>query len=118
MGYKEITLKLPTDYTEDQLKRRISNVLNIRNFSHQMESKSLDARNKDNIYWLIRVAVASEELKETSRPVIPSLEIPYQKRKEKVLVVGNGPAGFFAAYVLQKAGFRTAIIDRGAEVPK
>ena len=118
MGYKEITLKLPTDYTEDQLKRGISNILNIRNFSHQMESKSLDARNKDNIYWLIRVAVSSEELKGTSHPVIPSLEIPYQKRKEKVLVVGNGPAGFFAAYVLQKAGFRTTIIDRGAEVPK
>jgi heterodisulfide reductase subunit A-like polyferredoxin len=117
MGYKEISLKLPPDYTEDQLTRRIGKVLNIRAFSYQMESKSLDARKKDNIHWLIRVAVSSEELKGIPRAV-PSLEIPYQKRKEKMLVVGNGPAGFFAAYVLQKAGFRTTLIDRGAEAPK
>ena len=118
MGYKEISLKLPPDYTEDQLKRRIGKELNIRSFSYQIDSKSLDARKKDNIHWLTRVAVSSEELKGTSIPVIPLLEIPYQKRKEKVLVVGNGPAGFFAAYVLQKAGFQTTLIDRGAEAPK
>jgi uncharacterized protein len=118
MGYKEISLKLPTGYAEDQLKRRIGKVLNIKAFSYRMESKSLDAREKDNIHWLIRVAVSSEELKGTPRPAAPLLEIPYRKRKENVLVVGNGPAGFFAAYVLQKAGFRTTLIDRGAEAPK
>jgi len=118
MGYKEISLKLPPDYTEAQLKRRIGKALNIRVFSYQMDSKSLDARKKDNIHWLVRVAVSSEELKGIPRAVIPSLEIPYQKRKERVLVVGNGPAGFFAAYVLQKAGFQTTLIDRGAEAPK
>jgi uncharacterized FAD-dependent dehydrogenase len=118
MGYKEISLKLPPDYAEAQLKRRIGTALNIRSFSYQIDSKSLDARKKDNIHWLIRVAVSSEELKGTLRPVMPLLEIPYQKRKEKVLVVGNGPAGFFAAYVLQKAGFQTTLIDRGAEAPK
>ena len=118
MGYKEISLKLPPDYTEAQLTRRIGKVLNIRAFSCRIDSKSLDARKKDNIHWLIRVAVSSEELEGTPPAVIPLLEILYQKRKEKVLVVGNGPAGFFAAYVLQKAGFKTALIDRGAEAPK
>ncbi|MFO7555583.1 MAG: FAD-dependent monooxygenase [Desulfobacterales bacterium] len=118
MGYKEIILKLPTDYTEDQLNRKIGTVLNIRDFSYQIDSKSLDARKKDNIHWLIRVGVSSEELKGIPHPVTPSLEIPYQKREENVLVVGNGPAGFFAAYVLQKAGFSTTVIDRGAEAPK
>jgi len=118
MGYKEILLKLPTDYTEDQLKRRIGKVLNIKTFSFQIDSKSLDARKKDNIHWLVRVAISSEELDGTPRPAVPLLEVPYQKRKEKILIVGNGPAGFFAAFVLQKAGFRTTIIDRGAEAPK
>jgi uncharacterized protein len=118
MGYKEISLKLPTGYAGDQLRRRIGKVLNISSFSYRIESKSLDAREKDNIHWLIRVAVSSEELKGTPLPAVPSLKVPYQKRKEKILVVGNGPAGFFAAYVLQKAGFRTSMIDRGAEAPK
>jgi uncharacterized protein len=118
MGYREISLKLPTDYTEDQLRRRIGKVLNIGSFTYRMESKSLDARKKDYIHWSIRVAVSSKELKGTPLPAVPRLEIPYLKRKEKVLVVGNGPAGFFAAYVLQKAGFQTTVIDRGAEAPK
>jgi uncharacterized protein len=118
MGYKEISFKMPPDYTEDQLTRRIGKALNIRTFSHQIESKSLDARKKNNIHWLIQAAVSSEELEGSPPAAIPPLEIPYQKRKEKVLVVGNGPAGFFAGYVLQKAGFQTTMIDRGTEAPK
>ncbi|MEJ2658389.1 MAG: FAD-dependent monooxygenase [Desulfobacterales bacterium] len=111
-------MKLPTDYTEDHLKKRIGKVLNIKTFSYQIERKNLDARKKDKIHWLIRVGVSSEELKGSPRTAVPLLEIPYRKRKEKVLVAGNGPAGFFAAYVLQKAGFKTTIIERGAEAQK
>jgi len=32
------------------------------------------------------------------------------------LVVGSGPAGFFSAFVLQKAGFNTTLIERGSDV--
>ncbi len=45
-----------------------------------------------------------------------ALEIPYKKRSEKVVVIGSGPAGFFAAHVLQLAGFQVTIIERGSEV--
>jgi uncharacterized protein len=34
------------------------------------------------------------------------------------VVAGSGPAGFFAAYVLQMAGFDTIILERGAEVSR
>ena len=34
------------------------------------------------------------------------------------MITGSGPAGFFAAYVLQKAGFDTLILEQGAEVDK
>ena len=34
------------------------------------------------------------------------------------MVVGSGPAGFFAAFVLQKAGIQTTIIERGTDVHK
>lgn len=46
MGYRELTLKLPTEYTEEQLRRRIGKELKIRNFSCTISSKSLDARKK------------------------------------------------------------------------
>lgn len=33
-----------------------------------------------------------------------------------MIVVGSGPAGFFSAYVLQKAGFACTMIERGSDV--
>jgi len=118
MGYKEISLKLPTDYTDDQLKKIIKRELKINEFSYQIINKSLDARQKRNIHWLVRIFVTSDELKGENPELPISLEIPYKKRKEKVTVIGSGPAGFFSAYILQKAGFNTTIIERGCNVNK
>jgi len=118
MGYREISLKLPTDYQEDELKKRIEIELGIKGFSHQIENKSLDARKKDRIHWLIRVSVLSEEIQGNAPLLPPSLLVPYRKTGKKAVVVGSGPAGFFAAFVLQKAGFHTTIIERGTDVHK
>lgn len=118
MGYKTITIKLPTDFTEEQIKKKVSKQLRIKEFSFHLENKSLDARNKNYIHWLIKIGVKSPEIKDELSDKKPSLIIPYKKRTEKAIVVGSGPAGFFAAYTLQKAGFKTTIIERGTEVNK
>lgn len=118
MGHTKLSLKLPTDYSEGLLRKKISKQLRIKEFSFQLENKSLDARNKRNIHWLVRVGVSSPELKNEVPEDMPGLEIPYKKRTEKAVVVGSGPAGFFAAFTLQKAGFQTSIIERGTEVKK
>jgi uncharacterized FAD-dependent dehydrogenase len=62
------------------------------------------------------VVVVSREIEGDEFVVLPSLEIPNKKRTEKVVVIGSGPAGFFAAHVLQLAGFQVTIMERGAEV--
>ncbi len=118
MGYTQISIKAPTAYNEDMLRQMIARQLKIRRFSFQIEGKSLDARNKRNIHWLLRVAVVSDEIKGGEVPQAESLDIPFKKRKESILIVGSGPAGFFAAFILQKAGFTTTLIDRGSEVLK
>ena len=118
MGYTTCTIKLPTDFSEEQLRKKISKQLRIKEFSYQLENKSLDARNKNYIHWLIRVCVKSPELKDERPYKKPTLVIPNKKRMEKAIVVGSGPAGFFAAFTLQKAGFQTTIIERGTEVNK
>ncbi len=118
MGYREISLQLPTDYHEDELKEDIAKELGIREFSYQIENKSLDARKKGNIHWLVRVVVLSDEVAGCAPLLCPSLDIPYKKRKEKAVVVGSGPAGFFSAFVLQKAGIDTTLIERGTDVYK
>jgi uncharacterized protein len=118
MGYKPVTLKVPTLYDDDILRKIIAGNLRIKKFTWQIESKSLDARNKQNIHWSMRVGVVSEEIREGSRPEVETLMIPHLKRSEHVVVTGSGPAGFFCALVLQKAGFQTTLIDRGSEVHK
>ncbi|MGE0088053.1 MAG: NAD(P)/FAD-dependent oxidoreductase [Bacteroidales bacterium] len=116
MAYKEISVQLPTDFKEDELRDRIKKTLNINHFTYQIENKSLDARNKNKIHWLIRVGVFSDELKGNNAEPIPSLKIDYKNRNKKVVVVGSGPAGFFSAFVLQKAGFDVTLIERGCDV--
>jgi len=118
LGFREITLNLPTDYTENDLKSAIGKKLGLRKFSWLLESKSLDARKKSNIHWQIRAGVMSEELRGGEPLIYPSLEITRKKRKTRALVVGSGPAGFFTALVLQRAGFNTVLIERGSAVDR
>lgn len=118
MGYREISLKLPTDYNEDEMRKGLGKELGIQEFSYQIKNKSLDARKKENIHWLVRVLVLSAEVTGDVLVQSPSLDIPYRKRRERAVVVGSGPAGFFSALVLQKAGILTTIIERGTDVHK
>lgn len=118
MGYTTVTLKLPTDYSSELLQNKISKELRIKDFDFQIENKSLDARKKSNIFWLVKVLVSSSEIKDGEAIICEELEIPHKKRDQKLVVVGSGPAGFFNAFVLQKAGFQVTLIERGSEVKK
>ncbi|HDR50124.1 MAG TPA: hypothetical protein ENN90_00685 [Mariniphaga anaerophila] len=79
MGFKSITLKLPTGYSEEQLRHRIGKMLRIRSFSFQVEHKSLDARHKPKVSWQLRVGVSSPEIKGGEPQQQKTLEIPYKK---------------------------------------
>ena len=73
---------------------------------------------KSNIHWQATLVVSSPTLGGEDYTPAPSLDIPHKKRHETIVVVGSGPAGFFSAHVLQKAGFNVTIIDRGSDVEK
>ncbi len=118
MGFKTHTLKMPTDFTPEQLQRTISKDLRIKNFTFKIENKSLDARQKSKIHWLVKVIVNSDEIKAGENLFSETLVIPNRKRDNRTIVVGSGPAGFFAAFVLQKAGFNVTLIERGSDVAK
>ncbi|MBI5101287.1 MAG: FAD-dependent monooxygenase [Nitrospirae bacterium] len=116
MGHLELSLKLPTDYAPEELRRKIREELGINEFTYTVLNKSLDARKKSNIHWLLRVSVISVEIKGAAPEGQPALHIPHGMRGDTAVVVGSGPAGFFSAFVLQKAGIRTTLIERGSEV--
>ncbi len=118
MGFKLLDMKLPTDFTAEELKKKITKKLGIKEFSYTIEKKSLDARKKGNIYWNIRVGVSSAALPGSGTPPHKKFSIPYKKRDQKVVVIGSGPAGFFAAYTLLAAGFEVILLEQGPDVDK
>jgi len=118
MGYKEITLQMPTGFGPEELRHTLEKMMGFREFSFQIASKSLDARKKSHIHWLVKVGVSSPRIPGPVPEETPRLTLPYKNRNQRVIVVGSGPAGFFAAYALQKAGFDTVILERGTDVSR
>ena len=118
MGFKIIEIKAPTGYSDAEIRDRIAKELRLTDFTWQIENKSLDARKKTSIHWLLRIAVYSKSLQGPEAEQTEPLDIPYKARNKRVIVTGSGPAGFFAAFVLQKAGFDTILLERGTEVAK
>ena len=71
--------------------------------------KSLDARDKSNIFWVYSIVFSDEEEEKAKPP---------EKLKDPptVAVIGSGPAGLFCALRLIEHGFRPLIIERGEKV--
>ena len=72
--------------------------------------KSLDARDKRNIFWLYTIAYSSSPETEEKK------EYAQVKGDKKVAVIGSGPAGLFCAVRLIQHGFKPVIIERGERV--
>ena len=116
MGYSELELKLPTDYSRTDLKNKLIRLTGADDISFSILRKSLDARNKSDIHWLLRVGVTSQKL--TSEvPHTGKLELPPSGhgRNKKVVITGCGPAGIFSALILQRCGFDVTLIEKGKD---
>lgn len=116
MGFKQLELKLATGFTPEELKEKIAKKLKIRTFSYTIEKQSLDARKKGNIHWNLKVGVTSASLRGTKPRPREAFQIPFKKRDRQVVVTGSGPAGFFAAYALLRAGFGVTLLEQGRDV--
>lgn len=119
MGYAELELALPTDFTQELLAKRIASEISTNSFKFQTLKRSLDARNKRDIHYLVRVGVTSASLG-GEEPATETLELPPESagRGRKVVVAGCGPAGIFASMILSRAGFSVTIVEKGSEVAR
>ena len=91
--------------------------------------KSVDARRKNNIRLVYTICFEFKDpgkekmiLKNNPGAVFRSLEKSpepksgNEKLEGRPVVVGFGPAGIFASYILAKNGYRPIVIERGDEV--
>lgn len=71
--------------------------------------KSLDARDKNNIFWVYSIAFSDKP--EQEKPAPEKISKP-----PAVAVIGSGPAGLLCAVRLIQHGFAPVIIERGERV--
>lgn len=125
-------IKVPIDKDNEKfLLTAISKILkvNIKDLSNlTIVKKSLDARKKDNVHYVyeIDIKVLSEDKilkKLKSTDIIKTPDERYiieltgtEKLENRPIIVGSGPAGLFAAYILAENNYKPLIIERGAPV--
>lgn len=89
-----------------------------------LQRKSLDARKKKNIKYVISAVFEADDKfinKMNLKVYEPFVLEPIKQGNipcKNPLIVGAGPAGLFAAYLLAKEGYKPYVIERGKKVEK
>ena len=126
-------IKIP-NYKDNiqELRKRIIKKLNIQDkdlTNIKISKKSLDARNKPDIYYIYEVDINvnnEEKILKTNinnNDILKTPDETYKypklgsiKLNNKPIIVGSGPTGLFSAYLLASQGFNPIIIERGEKV--
>lgn len=124
-------IKLHLDESESKLKQKIAKKLRISPeliMSVRIAKKSLDARKKDQIHFTYSVKVELKNEKKLLLNIPKNVyTLPSKKKyetpesgnvilKNSPIVIGSGPAGLMAGYILAKEGYKPMVIERGSEV--
>ena len=124
-------LKLPYHHSAVELEQKIRKILKLsgnQRFTYRIGKKSIDARKKPELYLVYSVYVSCEnengivkKAKNASVSIAKAKTylLPEHGQEELTappLIIGAGPAGLFAAFVLVEAGFQPVLIERGKAV--
>lgn len=120
-------IKINLDSKQD-IKDKVSKLLHINVNeikSLKINKKSLDARKKDNLFYVYEVDIEVENEKKLLRKYksndifeTPNEEYLFPPKKEidQPIIIGCGPAGLFCAYILSLQGYNPIIYERGEKV--
>ena len=115
------------DNGKELLKRKVIKKLNVKEdeiLDFKITKESIDAR-KIPVYLIYEVDVKlkDENKIRKSKDILKVEEKKYSFNEEgskeltsRIVVVGSGPAGLFASYMLSEAGYKPIIIERGVKV--
>ncbi len=93
-----------------------------------INKKSIDARDKKQIFYVYEVDVevlnedqvlATIKDQDIFKVIKEEYQLPAkgnQKLNNQIIVVGSGPAGLFASFLLAETGYKPLIIERGKPV--
>ncbi|MBS6105638.1 MULTISPECIES: FAD-dependent protein [Anaerococcus] len=113
-------INLESDNPE-KLRRKISKLINKKNFDYEIYRKSIDSRKgiKFSYQVLVDINPSDKELKKiknADRFEFRNSEIEINNPPEEVAIIGSGPSGLFTAYVLSQNGVKVKVYERGEAI--
>lgn len=124
-------LKLPYTHTEADLEQKIRKTLKLpqnQKLTYRIVKKSIDARKKPELFLVYSCQISCDNedtiVKKAKNPSITMVKPKAYMLPEHgdttlehpPLIIGAGPAGLFAAFVLAEAGYHPILIERGKAV--
>ena len=114
-------IKIKSDFNEEELFKALYKKFKIKEkdvTKRRIVKKSIDARNKADIYYNYTVELESKNENKIKNAQKVKAEEPVKisvKRKStiKPVIIGAGPAGLFAALTLAKNGVKPIVIEQG-----
>ncbi len=102
-------IKLSPGHTEGQLKDAIEKKCGFKPYKYRICKKSVDARfGRVSFVYNIEAVSSDDEF-----DIPPRLAVAKSSFKKRPVVVGCGPCGLFAAYILALSGANPLLIERG-----
>ena len=116
-------IKLPISYTQEYLKNKLEKLLKNKIKEIKILKKSIDARNKNNIFYVVSVGVELQNKNNENKLKyekfdykIEGIKFDKCKLSANPIVVGFGPSGMFFALCLAKMGLNPIVIEQGEDV--
>ena len=115
-------IKLGTDDTESDLRKKVLKLLGVKNVkSFEISKKSIDARKKPDIHYVYSVDVETDneeyyakKIKNSQIVKKKTYEFPKCGKFEKpVVIVGTGPAGLMCGLTLAQNRYKVILLERG-----
>ena len=119
-------VKVPLPDTAEHWKERVAKKIGIpvSSFSMQLYRESIDARKEAfrNLQFIVQTKHSPRPSKGAKNDVLPweaprfSVHPGEQKLHHPPVVIGSGPCGLFAAWLLAKYGYCPVVLERGEDV--
>ncbi|MCR5345873.1 MAG: NAD(P)-binding protein [Lachnospiraceae bacterium] len=127
-------VKVKVNISEDDFKKKVAGILHVEPkdiTSITIDKRSIDARKKPDVYYVLRLIVEATNEKKIlgDKRIIKDgnieayVEMRYEFLRDvksertvisnRPVIIGAGPCGLFAAYFLAKYGYKPIILERG-----